>query len=278
MFPQSSEMGLGKLPGDIVMGLVLAIVNQKGGVGKSTTAVNLGACLAERSHRILLVDMDPQANATSGLGVRKREVLVSMYDVLIRGEPLEGIILGTPVGNLDLAPASIHLAGAEVELVNATGREARLRAALAPVRERYDLLLVDCPPSLGLLTVNALVAADEAMIPIQCEYYALEGLSQLVDSIALVRRHLNPSLRIGGVLLTMFDARTNLSQQVVDEVRRYFKEKVFETVIPRSVRLAEAPSYGQPITRYDPSCRGAEAYRNLAKEVESRAGLLTRVP
>jgi chromosome partitioning protein len=271
-------MGLGKLPGDIAMGLVLAIVNQKGGVGKSTTAVNLGACLAERSHRILLVDMDPQANATSGLGVRKREVLVSMYDVLIRGEPLEGIILGTPVGNLDLAPASIHLAGAEVELVNATGREARLRAALAPVRERYDLLLVDCPPSLGLLTVNALVAADEAMIPIQCEYYALEGLSQLVDSIALVRRHLNPSLRIGGVLLTMFDARTNLSQQVVDEVRRYFKEKVFETVIPRSVRLAEAPSYGQPITRYDPSCRGAEAYRNLAKEVESRAGLLTRVP
>lgn len=260
------------------MGFVLTIVNQKGGVGKSTTAVNLGACLAERSHRILLVDMDPQANATSGLGVRKREVLASMYDVLIRGEPMEGIILRTPVVNLDLAPASIHLAGAEVELVNATERESRLRAALAPVRERYDLLLVDCPPSLGLLTVNALVAADEAIIPIQCEYYALEGLSQLVDSIALVRRHLNPSLRIGGVLLTMFDARTNLSQQVVDEVRRYFKEKVFGTVIPRSVRLAEAPSYGQPITLYDPSCRGAEAYRNLAKEVESRAGLLTRVP
>ncbi|MDR5693769.1 MAG: ParA family protein [Armatimonadota bacterium] len=260
------------------MGIVLTIVNQKGGVGKSTTAVNLGACLAERSHRILLIDMDPQANATSGVGVRKRDVVVSMYDVLIRGEPMEGVILPTPVMNLDLAPASIHLAGAEVELVTAPGREGRLRAALSPLREKYDLLLVDCPPSLGLLTVNALVAADETIIPIQCEYYALEGLSQLVDSIALVRRHLNPNLRIGGVLLTMYDARTNLSQQVVDEVRRYFKEKVFETVIPRSVRLAEAPSYGQPIILYDSSCRGAEAYRNLAKEVESRAGLLTRVP
>ncbi len=254
------------------MGRVVAITNQKGGVGKSTTAVNLGAALALSGHHILIVDFDPQAHATSGVGIPRSSGRTSVYDVLISGQPIQAALIPTKIKGLDLAPSSIHLAGAEVELVTMSSREMRLRDSLRRVRDWYDLALIDCPPSLGLLTINALVAADEALIPVQCEYYALEGLSQLLEAIELIRRQLNPGLKVGGVLLTMYDSRTNLSEQVAAEVRRHFQGEVFQTVIPRSVRLAEAPSFGQPVITYDPASRGAEAYTSLAREVFDHVG------
>jgi chromosome partitioning protein len=250
------------------MARIIAIVNQKGGVGKSTTAVNLGAFLADEGYATLLVDLDPQANATSGLGVPTDRDGASVYDLMLGDASAADAIVPTEVPGLSLVPSTIHLAGAEVELAQLPDREYRLRRALRGVR--YPMVLVDCPPSLGLLTVNALVASTEALIPIQCEYYALEGLMQLLHSIELVRRHLNHDLELSGVLLTMYDPRTNLSDQVANEVRRHFGDRVYSTVIPRSVRLAEAPSHGKPISLYDPASRGAVAYRTLAREVIER--------
>lgn len=247
---------------------VLGVVNQKGGVGKSTTAVNLGACLAELQKRVLLVDMDPQGNATTGAGVVKQEVEQCIYDVLVNGARVEEVIRrGVSLPLLDVVPATLELAGAEIELVSALSREFRLQQALDEVVERYDYVIIDAPPSLGLLTVNGLTAASGALIPIQCEYYALEGLGQLMRTLDLVKEHLNARLEIAGVLLTMYDPRTNLAQQVADEVRSFFGDRVFRTVIPRNVRLSEAPSHGKPIILYDERSRGAQAYRELAREV-----------
>lgn len=251
----------------MTVGRVIAIANQKGGVAKTTTAVNLGACLANLGKKVLLIDVDPQGNATSGLGVNRDELEHCIYDVLINGISLKSIKISTAIENLDLIPATIQLAGAEIELVSAISRELKLKKALEKEKAKYDYVLLDCPPSLGLLTLNALTAADTILIPIQCEYYALEGLGQLMNTIQLVQKHLNPNLALEGVLLTMFDARTNLSIQVVDEVKNYFKNKVFATIIPRNVRLSEAPSHGKPIITYDPKSRGAEVYQDLAKEV-----------
>ena len=248
---------------------VLAIVNQKGGVGKTTTAVNLGACLAGLGKKVLVVDVDPQGNTTSGLGVNRYRLKKCIYSVLIEDVPVDAVILPTSIAGLELIPATIRLAGAEIELVLVMQREVKLREALTPLRVSYDYILLDCPPSLGLLTLNALTAATGVLIPIQCEYYALEGLSQLMNTIKLVQRHLNPSLKIEGALLTMFDSRTNLASQVVEEVRAYFKEKVYKTIIPRNVRLSEAPSHGLAITQYDPKSKGTEVYQELAKEVAS---------
>ena len=246
---------------------VIAVANQKGGVGKTTTAVNLGACLADLGYRTLIVDLDPQGNASTGLGINTRELAVSMYDVLLNDTPLEDCIEGASVRNLFVAPASLDLAGAEIELVPAFSRELRLRTALEEVQADYDVVLIDCPPSLGLLTVNALAAATEVLVPIQCEYYALEGLGQLVHNVELVRSRLNRTLEISAIVLVMYDARTRLAEDVANEVRTHFGAKVCRTVVPRTVRLSEAPSFGQPIIVFDPSSRGAIAYRELAKEV-----------
>lgn len=250
---------------------MVAIVNQKGGVGKSTTAINLAAYLANKGQTVLVVDMDPQANATSGLGVSDDKVDGCMYDVLLDGKLLQDVAVETAIGGLYVAPSNINLVGAEVELVSSLAREHKLLKALQKLPEdRYDRVLIDCPPSLDLLTLNALTAADEVLIPIQCEYYALEGLTQLMRSVRMVREELNPSLKVGGVLLTMFDARTNLARQVADEVRSFFGEQVFETLVPRSVRLSEAPSFGQPVSLYAPQSAGAQAYAAVADEVLSR--------
>jgi chromosome partitioning protein len=249
---------------------VTACTNQKGGVGKTTTVINLAASLALSGSRTLVVDLDPQGNATSGLGVDRGRLEASIYDALLDRVPLEEITVGSPVKGLDLVPSSPGLSGAEIEMVDLPARERRLTGSLAGLNGRYDRVLIDCPPSLGLLTVNALTAADGVLIPIQTEYYALEGLSQLVNTIRMVRESLNPRLEIEGVLLTMYDARTNLSAQVAAEVRRHMDGTVFETVVPRSVRLSEAPSHGVPVALYDPRSRGAHAYRALAGEVLAR--------
>jgi chromosome partitioning protein len=254
----------------LAVGTVVAIVNQKGGVGKSTTAINLAAYLAATGERLLVVDMDPQGNATSGLGVSP-DSNGCMYDVLLEGKPLQDVALKTNVEGMDVAPATINLVGAEVELVSTLAREFKLRRAIEKLPpEAYNRVLLDCPPSLDLLTLNALTAADEVLIPVQCEYYALEGLTQLMQSIRMVREELNPRLRVGGVLLTMFDPRTNLAHQVADEVRSFFGERVFRTIIPRNVRLSEAPSFGMPIALYAPRSSGAAAYASVADEVLSR--------
>ncbi|MFC4768463.1 ParA family protein [Effusibacillus consociatus] len=251
------------------MARIIAVANQKGGVGKTTTAVNLGACLATLGKRALLVDIDPQGNTTSGVGINKADVSSCIYDVLINEVDAHESILATGVEGLHIIPATIQLAGAEIELVPTISREVRLRKALQPLKTKYDYIIIDCPPSLGLLTVNALTASDSVLIPIQCEYYALEGLSQLLNTIRLVQKHLNTKLEIEGVVLTMLDARTNLGIQVIEDVKKYFREKVYNTIIPRNVRLSEAPSHGQPIISYDPKSRGAEVYMDLAKEVSN---------
>lgn len=251
----------------MTLGRIIAIANQKGGVGKTTTAVNLSACIAELGKRVLLIDIDPQGNSTSGIGVNKADVKYCIYDVMINDVPVKDAIIATDVENLSVLPATIQLAGAEIELVPTISREVRLRRAIQSLRGVYDYIVMDCPPSLGLLTVNALTAADSVLIPIQCEYYALEGLSQLLNTIRLVQKHLNTSLEVEGVLLTMFDARTNLGLQVIEDVKKYFREKVYHTVIPRNVRLSEAPSFGQAVIHYDARSKGAETYMELAKEV-----------
>ncbi|MFY3792523.1 ParA family protein [Ureibacillus sp. MALMAid1270] len=249
------------------MGRIIAITNQKGGVGKTTTSVNLSACLAYLGKKVLLIDIDPQGNATSGVGINKGETQHCIYDVLIDDEDIRNVIKETKVENLSLVPATISLAGAEVELVSTISREVRLKHALDEVKDRYDYMIIDCPPSLGLLTINALTAADAVIIPVQCEFYALEGLSQLLSTVRLVQKHLNQELYIDGVVLTMLDARTNLGIQVIEEVKKYFQDKVYKSIIPRNVRLSEAPSHGEPIIIYDPKSRGAEIYLELAREV-----------
>lgn len=249
------------------MGTAYAVVNQKGGVGKTTTTVNLAAYLATFGKKVLLIDIDPQSNASVGLGVDRTQINLCLYNILIEGVPIAEAIIKSNITNLDVLPSTPRLAGAEVELVSMEPRETRLKEALAPVKDNYDLIVIDCPPSLSLLTVNALTAADEVIIPIQCEYYALEGISQLTHTLELVRESLNPALKIRGIVLTMFDPRTLLSTQVAEEARKYFGSKVFKTVVPRNVRLAEAPSFGQPIIFYDPGSKGAEAYENLCREV-----------
>ena len=249
------------------MSKVIAIANQKGGVGKTTTAVNLSSCLAYKGKKVLIIDIDPQGNTTSGLGIEKKSLSKSIYDVLINDNSIEETLVSTAIENLKLCPSNIQLAGAEVELVPIMSRETRMKMALAEIKKEFDFVLIDCPPSLGLLTLNSLTAADTILVPIQCEYYALEGLSQLMNTVKLVQRHLNPALDVEGVVLTMFDARTNLSIQVVEEVKKHFKNKVYRTVIPRNVRLSEAPSFGLPIILYDPKSKGSECYLELAEEV-----------
>ncbi|MBP2002351.1 chromosome partitioning protein [Paenibacillus shirakamiensis] len=251
------------------MSKIIAVANQKGGVGKTTTSVNLGAGLATIGKKVLLVDIDPQGNTTSGIGINKADVANCIYDVLINDVHPGEAIVSTRIEGLDMIPATIQLAGAEIELVPTISRELRLKKSLQQVKAKYDYIIIDCPPSLGILTINSLTAADSVIIPIQCEYYALEGLSQLLNTVRLVQKHLNTSLQIEGVLLTMFDARTNLGIQVIEEVKKYFQQKVYKTVIPRNVRLSEAPSHGQSIITYDPRSKGAEVYLELAKEVVS---------
>ena len=246
---------------------ILAVANQKGGVGKTTTTVNLGAALADLGYRVLVVDLDPQGNASTGLGINIRGLQASMYDVILSDVPIEDCVEASSVKNLFVAPASLDLAGAEIELVPAFSRELRLKQALHEVRDDYDYVLIDCPPSLGLLTINGMAAASEVLVPIQCEYYALEGLGQLMRNVGLVTKNLNPVLDISTIVLVMYDARTKLSDQVAQEVRAHFGDKVCKIMIPRTVRLSEAPSFGQPITAFDPSSRGAVAYRELAREV-----------
>ncbi|NQX46673.1 ParA family protein [Paenibacillus tritici] len=251
------------------MSKIIAIANQKGGVGKTTTSVNLGAGMATLGKRVLLVDIDPQGNTTSGVGVNKADVANCIYDILINEVDPQETILETRIEGLHIIPATIQLAGAEIELVSTISRELKLKKALNAVKANYDYIIIDCPPSLGILTINSLTAADSVIIPIQCEYYALEGLSQLLNTVRLVQKNLNPHLKIEGVLLTMLDARTNLGIQVIEEVKKYFQEKVYRTIIPRNVRLSEAPSHGQSIITYDSRSKGAEVYLELAKEVIS---------
>lgn len=252
------------------MGKIIAIANQKGGVGKTTTAINLAAWLAYLNKKVLLVDGDPQANATSGLGFDKKKMEKSIYNMLVEKMPAQEIWVETRQENLYLLPSGVQLAGAEIEMVGMEKRETILRDALVKVKNLFDYLFIDCPPSLGLLTVNALTAADSLLVPVQCEYYSLEGLGQLLETVQLVKKRLNPELEIEGVILTMFDGRTNLSIQVVDEVKKYFKEKVFKVIVPRNVRLSEAPSHGKPVLFYDRRSRGAEAYLEMAREMLSR--------
>lgn len=249
------------------MAKIIAIANQKGGVGKTTTAVNLSACLAFLGKKVLIIDNDPQGNTSSGLGVDKNSIEKSIYDVLINDISIEDTYIKTPVEGLLISPSNIQLAGAEVELVSIISRETRMKTALSDINKNFDFIIIDCPPSLGLLTINSLTAANTILVPIQCEYYALEGLSQLMNTVKIVKRHLNKELEVEGVVLTMFDARTNLSIEVVEEVKKYFGNKVYRSIIPRNVRLSEAPSYGLPIILYDSKSRGAESYMNLSKEV-----------
>lgn len=255
------------------MGKAIAIFNQKGGVGKTTTNINLGACLAMKGKKVLILDIDPQGNTTSGIGIKKKTLDYTVYDLLIDSDfDTRDAILHTAIEGLDIIPASVDLAGAEIELVQIDGREKRLKNAIGKVRDSYDYIFIDCPPSLGLLTINSLTAVDSVLIPLQCEFYALEGVSQLMNTIELVKKGLNPGLEIEGVILSMFDGRTNLSAQVVQEVKKYFGDKVYSSVIPRNIRLAEAPGYGMAITQYDPKSKGAEAYMEFADEFLEREG------
>ena len=247
------------------MGKIISVANQKGGVGKTTTTVNLSTILAKKGKKVLLIDTDPQGNATSGLGVSK-DVELSVYDILIGDTEFDETLQETAIKNLKVCPSNISLAGAEVQLVSMMSREQRLKTKLDKIKDQYDYILIDCPPSLGLVTLNAFTASDSVLIPVQCEYFALEGLGQLINTINLVKKHLNKEIQIEGALLTMYDARTNLSNQVVKEVKKYFEDKVYKTVIPRNVRLSEAPSYGMPITEYDPRSKGAKSYMKFAKE------------
>ena len=253
------------------MGKVISIANQKGGVGKTTTTVNLSTILAKKGKKVLLIDTDPQGNATSGLGITK-ELELSVYDVLVGETAIDETLQETAIKNLTVCPSNISLAGAEVQLVSMMSREQRLKTKLDAIKEKYDYILIDCPPSLGLVTLNAFTASDSVLIPVQCEYFALEGLGQLLNTVNLVKKHLNKNLEIEGALLTMYDARTNLSNQVVKEVKKYFEDKVYKTVIPRNVRLSEAPSYGMPISIYDPRSKGAKAYEKFAKELLKNNG------
>ncbi len=272
--PEMAENAIGdperteeQIAASMTLPRVISIANQKGGVGKTTTAVNLGAALAEIGYRVLVVDLDPQGNATTGLGISHRNVEGSIYDVIMNDTPVDDCVEPTSVKNLFVCPATIDLAGAEIELVPAFSRELKLKRALQSARDDYDFTLIDCPPSLGLLTVNGLAASDDVIVPIQCEYYALEGLGQLLRNVALVKSNLNPELEVRGIVLTMYDARTRLAVQVEAEVREHFGPKVYRTVVPRTVRISEAPSFGEPIIVFDPSSRGSIAYRELAKEV-----------
>ena len=248
------------------MGKIIAIANQKGGVGKTTTSINLSACVAKRGKRVLLIDIDPQGNSSSGMGIDRESISKTSYDVLVEGTPAKEAILETKMPGMYLIPATIDLVGAELILVSQVAREQRLKEALEKIKDEYDYIFMDCPPSLGLITLNALCAADRILVPIQCEYYALEGLTQLMNTVKIVRKSLNPSLTVEGVVMTMFDGRTNLSIQVVEEVKKFFRNKVYNTVIPRNVRLGEAPSFGLPVIMYDEKCLGSEAYTELAGE------------
>lgn len=248
------------------LGKVIAVANQKGGVGKTTTTVNLGSCVATLGKKVLLIDIDPQSNCTSGLGLDPRQLKYSSYDVLINGRDISSSTHKTMINTLSILPGNVNLAGAEIELVSQMARETKLRTAIEKIKDDYDYIFIDCPPSLGLITLNALTAADTILVPIQCEYYAMEGLSQLLNSIRLVHQSLNPNLGIEGVVLTMYDARTNLSMQVREEIASHFTDKLYKTMVPRNVRLSESPSFGLPITLYDPGCSGAKAYHNLANE------------
>ena len=255
------------------MGRTIAIANQKGGVGKSTTAINLSSCLGEMGQKVLTIDMDPQGNTTSGMGVEKNEVENTIYELLLGESKLEDCIIPLNFDNLSLIPSNVNLAGAEIELIGVEDKEFILKNAIDQVRDQYDFIIIDCPPSLNMLTINALTAANSVLVPIQCEFYALEGLSQLIHSVNLIKERLNPELEMEGVVFTMYDSRTNLSSQVVENVKSNLDENICETIIPRTIRLAEAPSHGMPITMYDPKSTGAESYRALAKEIMNRKGV-----